>query len=511
MAGSLNLKEKWNDEIYCIGLDDFVEGGEDGVSNRGIKQVAENALFLKGKIESEAAAREQADADTLASAGKQTQNALSSHNTSEVAHADIRAIINNFAGLPAWDADNHILTFKDRSGATVIVDIPLEALVQDINYDPETKEIIFTRKDETEMRIDVSDLISVYTGSNGTHIQITVSEGNVIEAVLKAGTISETELEAALVEKIDSKQAALSTVQINNIAAVPNKLDTSTFNTHNTDTTKHITSTERTSWSGKQAALSTAQINNIAAVPDKLDAETFNTHNNDNTRHITATERTNWSGKQAALSTAQINNIAAVPNKLDTSTFNTHNTDTTKHITSTERNKWNAAPSANIILSAATGTGTDATTPAVASDTIQNIVQTIWNKIRQVVNYFNAKVWTTGNIADNAVTNVKVAGIDGSKITSGTIPIARIGTGTKSSTTSLRGDGTFATVPFSSTGTTTVSVSLGSSLTKGYWYGNIGTTGSCSGSYTGLNYSDLILVSTKAIRGYNYRSPLLFG
>jgi len=130
---------------------------------------------------------------------------IQTHNTNANAHADIRNIINTLIGLPEWDSSNHIITFTAKDGSTLEVNIPLEELTKDIDFDPLTKEIILIKHDGTEIRIDVGDLVDVYTGSIGTHIQITVGDDNQIKAVLRAGSITETELSAALLAKIDEK------------------------------------------------------------------------------------------------------------------------------------------------------------------------------------------------------------------------------------------------------------------------------------------------------------------
>jgi len=60
----------------------------------------------------------------------------------------------------------------------------------------------------------------------------------------------------------------------------------------------------------------------------------------------------------------------------------------------------------NASLTAESGTGTDTTTPAVASATIANVLQTIWAKIRQVVNVLGTKV--TANAVITAATKTKI-------------------------------------------------------------------------------------------------------
>ena len=167
---------------------------------QGIEDAHSTIDSLGEGLAAEAEARLQGDDNTLVKAKKYTDG----HNENSTAHADIREILNDLAGLPEWDADDHILTFTARNGATLEVNLPLEELAQDIDYDPSTKEIVLIKKDGSEIRVDVSDLIDVYEGSIGTNIQITVEEG-IIKAKLLAGTVGEAALTAALLAKINNK------------------------------------------------------------------------------------------------------------------------------------------------------------------------------------------------------------------------------------------------------------------------------------------------------------------
>lgn len=115
--------------------------------------------------------------------------ALDIHNTNSNAHADIRGILNYLIGMPKWDADTHTIKFTARDGGTMTIDLPLESLTQDISYDPETKEIIIIKQDNTQLKVSVADLVDVYTGSMGDHIQIVIEPENVIKAVLRGGSI----------------------------------------------------------------------------------------------------------------------------------------------------------------------------------------------------------------------------------------------------------------------------------------------------------------------------------
>ena len=80
--------------------------------------------------------------------------------------------------------------------------------VQAVDYDSATQELVVTNRDGTEQRISIADLVDIYTGSEGTHIDVDIDDDNVITAVLKPGTVSETELTTALRNKIDGKADA---------------------------------------------------------------------------------------------------------------------------------------------------------------------------------------------------------------------------------------------------------------------------------------------------------------
>jgi hypothetical protein len=130
--------------------------------------------------------------------------AVSAHNTDTDAHTDIRDAIGDLIGIVEWDHDTYTLTFTARNGETLKVDLPLEALAKDIDYDPATQEIVITKQDDTEIRISVASLVDEYTGLTNAHIQITI-ENHEIEATLLDGSIGEAKLSPALLAKINGK------------------------------------------------------------------------------------------------------------------------------------------------------------------------------------------------------------------------------------------------------------------------------------------------------------------
>lgn len=111
-------------------------------------------------------------------------------------------------GIPSFNAQDYTLTFTAQNGAQAVIDLPLETM--GLDYDADTKEMIYTRADGTKRRIPLTEFIDIYVGSIGDEIQITVEEGNVIRAVLLDGAVTWSKLSASLQSKIDNKQDATS-------------------------------------------------------------------------------------------------------------------------------------------------------------------------------------------------------------------------------------------------------------------------------------------------------------
>lgn len=90
-------------------------------------------------------------------------------------------------------------TVTFRSGNIVSLHIPINGLIDEISYDPETKEIIFIEISGEQRRVDMSDLFIRYIGSEDPSITVTV-EGNqttgdqVIHAEINANGITADKL-----------------------------------------------------------------------------------------------------------------------------------------------------------------------------------------------------------------------------------------------------------------------------------------------------------------------------
>lgn len=145
------------------------------------------------------ALKTQVDA-ALVAAKKYTDDGVSSHNTSETAHADIRELLNSCIGLPVYDDKEYTLTFATINGSKLVVDFPIEQLA--LRYNEDTQSIEFDNHDGTTTSIPVSAFVKVYLGSIGEQIQISVDSENVIRATLLKNSVSWDHLSVELQQRI---------------------------------------------------------------------------------------------------------------------------------------------------------------------------------------------------------------------------------------------------------------------------------------------------------------------
>lgn len=92
-----------------------------------------------------------------------------------------------------WDQATLTLSFIFRDGSKLDVVIPIVDVFKSITWDDETKELVFQLPDGSEHRVEITQLITTYTGSVCTHIKIAVEDG-IIKATIIPHTISGDEL-----------------------------------------------------------------------------------------------------------------------------------------------------------------------------------------------------------------------------------------------------------------------------------------------------------------------------
>lgn len=97
----------------------------------------------------------------------------------------------------AWSNATSSLQLTYRDNHTASVSIPLADTFRSISYDSTTHELVFTLPDNSEVRIDVSDLITVYTGATSSNIQVTIS-GDQITANLLDSSVGSAKIASSV-------------------------------------------------------------------------------------------------------------------------------------------------------------------------------------------------------------------------------------------------------------------------------------------------------------------------
>lgn len=99
-----------------------------------------------------------------------------------------------------------------QNGKTWTINTIKDKVVSSGKYDAKTQSIILTLNDGNTVSIPVADLIDVYTGVNGTEINVSVSSDNKISASLNNNSIEKSKLSStvqAMLDKATSSDSQL--------------------------------------------------------------------------------------------------------------------------------------------------------------------------------------------------------------------------------------------------------------------------------------------------------------
>lgn len=120
--------------------------------------------------------------------------------------SSLQSKVNKNIVLPTWNASTYTLSFKTTdSTGSLVIDLPLESLAKDLDFDPLTNELIIYKQDGTTLRISMSALIDIYTGGQTAEITTSVSTGKVITSTLRDNSIAMSRLTTALQDLINGK------------------------------------------------------------------------------------------------------------------------------------------------------------------------------------------------------------------------------------------------------------------------------------------------------------------
>ena len=94
--------------------------------------------------------------------------------------------LTNLAVSMSYASETGVLSLKDKAGTDLsTVNLPLEQFVVSGTYESDTKEIVLTLNNDTEVRIPAASLVDVYTGAATDNVTVSVSGTNVITATVK--------------------------------------------------------------------------------------------------------------------------------------------------------------------------------------------------------------------------------------------------------------------------------------------------------------------------------------
>lgn len=134
------------------------------------------------------------------------------------------------------DTESGIITVTRLDNTIFSINVPKNIILKSACFDESNNEIVIIWSDDSESHIPVSGLVDIYTGSDGSVIQIVVDENNVISAIVKEGSVSRTLLSTEI-------QTDLDKAHIHTNADALSKISDefiSDFSEHVLDASKHI-------------------------------------------------------------------------------------------------------------------------------------------------------------------------------------------------------------------------------------------------------------------------------
>ena len=133
-------------------------------------------------------------------------NALISNMTDDV--GELHFIINI-----SYNQDTNNIELEYRNGLVVSIDTPISKSLNNVTYDPITKELVLISNDGTENRLDIQDLYVRYLGSENSKITVSIDGDQVTgDQVIKAtinpkSIVSEDIADQAIISRLIKAEA----------------------------------------------------------------------------------------------------------------------------------------------------------------------------------------------------------------------------------------------------------------------------------------------------------------
>ena len=145
---------------------------------------------------------------------------------------------------PTYDAGTRTIKIPIYGKQELVIALGKDAVVSSGTYNSKSKELELTLTSGDTVKIPVNELVDVYTGENGTTVNVTVSDDKKISAEVNISQTANNALTkddtGLFVEKIDAYTKT----------EIDGKLDPVTE--HIEDDTKHVTDSDKTKWNAAE-------------------------------------------------------------------------------------------------------------------------------------------------------------------------------------------------------------------------------------------------------------------
>ena len=245
------------------------------------------------------------------------------------------------SGASAWTAVTAL------SAATTALSNATKDYFDGAEYVSSAKTIVFKHGTTVKSSIDASAFIK-----DGMVSSVTVSNGNMV--VTFNTDAGREDITIPLTDIFNPDNYYTKTEINNGVSASTKSLSASVVN-HINSAASHVSASDRTNWNGKQSAISDlaairnnalsgasayTRVTNLSAATTAI-SSTLNTHTADTTIHVTSADKSTWSGKQDAINDLETIRKRANSGASAYTGFIAHSANTDIHVTASDKSTWN--------------------------------------------------------------------------------------------------------------------------------------------------------------------------